>query len=170
MEENKEKLDSQPQDESLNDGGLHYTIVEIPRTKKKYKVRTLTPNQLEDIAKLLFNKGGKPMTTEEDIIQNTKIAAKAAALYLLPGYWKRKLTYWFLWRWFYYIKQYDNAQLQPIISAGYGSTPYLDFFRTADILVNQKRSQMQMTVQEVEKFMQEMAMKHSPKENGNQEP
>lgn len=159
MEENKEKKNTRAQSENVNDGGLKYTVVEIPRTKKKYMVRTLTPNQLEDIAKLLFNKRGKTMTTEADIIQNTKIAAKAAALYLLPGYWKRKFTYWYLWRWFYYIKQYDNEQLQPIISAGYGSTPYVDFLQTMSILANQKDAQMRMTVQEAEKVMQEIAMK-----------
>ena len=159
MEENTEKKNTRAQSENVNDGGLKYTVVEIPRTKKKYMVRTLTPNQLEDIAKLLFNKRGKTMTTEADIIQNTKIAAKAAALYLLPGYWKRKFTYWYLWRWFYYIKQYDNEQLQPIISAGYGSTPYVDFLQTMSILANQKDAQMRMTVQEAEKVMQEIAMK-----------
>ena len=78
--------------------GLTYTIVKIPRTKKVYKVRTLTNNQLEDIARLLF-RDGEQKTTEETIIRDTKIAAKAAAIYLTSGFWKRKLTYWFRWRW-----------------------------------------------------------------------
>ncbi len=146
--------------------GLTYTIVEIPRTKKVYKVRTLTNNQLEDIARLLF-RTDEQKTTEETIIQDTKIAAKAAAIYLTPGFWKRKLTYWFKWRWFYYIKQYDNAQLQPIISAGYGSTPYIDFLKTMSLLANQKDTQMRMTVQEAEKILQELSSKVNLKDSGN---
>lgn len=143
----------------VNDDGLHYTVVTIPRTNKKYKVRTLTPSQLEDIAKLLFKQSGESMTSEAEIIQNTKIAAKAAAIYITPGFWERKCTYWLKWRWFYYIKQYDNAQLQPIISAGYNSTPYIDFLKTMSILANQKDAQMRMTVKEAEKVMLELSGK-----------
>lgn len=62
--------------------GFTYTIVKIPRTKKVYKVRTLTNNQLEDIARLLF-RDSEQKTTEETIIRDTKISAKAAAIYPL---------------------------------------------------------------------------------------
>lgn len=147
--------------------GLTYTIVKIPRTKKVYKVRTLTNNQLEDIARLLFSTG-EQKSTEETIIKDTKIAAKAAAIYLTPGYWKRKLTYWFRWRWFYYIRQYDNSQLQPIISAGYGSTPYIDFLKTMSLLANQKDTQMRMTVQEAEKILQELSSKANHSGNNSE--
>ena len=73
--------------------GLIYTIVKIPRTKKVYKVRTLTNNQLEDIARLLF-RDSEQKTTEETILKATKISAKAAAIDPTPDYWKRKLMYW----------------------------------------------------------------------------
>ena len=154
MEENKEKKNTRAQSENVNDGGLKYTVVEIPRTKKKYMVRTLTPNQLEDIAKLLFNKRGKTMTTEADIIQNTKIAAKAAALYLLPGYWKRKFTYWYLWRWFYYIKQYDNIQLIKILEVGKKKVPLKQFYGTITSLTEAKDTLMRMRTEEVEAILQ----------------
>ncbi len=146
--------------------GLTYTIVKIPRTKKVYKVRTLTNNQLEDIARLLF-RDGEQETTEETILKDTKISAKAAAIYLTPDYWKRKLTYWFRWRWFYYIRQYDNAQLQPIISAGFGSTPYIDFLKTMSLLANQKDTQMRMTVKEAEKILQELSSKANTKDGND---
>lgn len=148
--------------------GLTYTIVKIPRTKKVYKVRTLTNNQLEDIARLLF-RDGEQKTTEETIIRDTKIAAKAAAIYLTSGFWKRKLTYWFKWRWFYYIRQYDNAQLQPIISAGFGSTPYIDFLKTMSLLANQKDTQMRMTVKEAEKILQELSSMANTKDGNDSE-
>lgn len=158
MEENKEKKNTRAQSENVNDGGLKYTVVEIPRTKKKYMIRTLTPNQLEDIAKLLFNKRGKTMTTEADIIQNTKIAAKAAALYLLPGYWKRKFTYWFMWRWFYYIKQYDNIQLQKILEVGKKKVPLNQFYGTIMSLTEAKDSLMRMRAKEVEAILHAQSM------------
>ena len=145
------------QEEIEKDENVLYTMVSIPRTKKKYKVRNpLTPTQLEAITRLLNQKS---ITTETAIIQDLRIACKAAVIYLLPGFWKRKLTYWLMWRWFYYIKQYDCIQLQPIISTGYGSTPYVDFLRTVSVLSNQKTTLMQMTREEGEKVLQEMALK-----------
>ncbi len=153
--------DVQKAQEEIEKGeNVLYTMVSIPRTKKKYRVRNpLTPTQLEAITILLNQHSDKSITTETAITQDLRIACKAAVIYLLPGFWKRKLTYWFLWRWFYYVRQYDCIQLQPIISAGYGSTPYIDFLRTVSILSNQKTTLMQMTREEGEKVLQEMALK-----------
>ena len=52
-----------------------------------------------------------------DLIANGeghKLMAKAAALIVLNGFWKAHLFYWFLWRWFYYVKQYNAAELAPL--------------------------------------------------------
>ncbi len=150
------------ENETVTKNGIEHVVVKIPRTNKKYLIRPLKNTQLEAMAKLL-------MPTKESVadmvIEDAKIASKAAAIYLTPGYFKRKLTYWLRWRWFYYIKQYDCEQLQPILSAGNASTPYLDFLRMMSILANQKTTQMHMTVQEAEKFMQEISQR-SQKTNG----
>lgn len=164
MEENNIKTDNS-QGEVIEQREVAYVVVKIPQTKTKYKVRTPLKNtQLEDIAKLLIKDDGKSLTTEAEILQDIKIACKAAAIYLLPGLWKRKLFYGVLWRWFYYIKQYDNIQLEPILSAGLNATPYISFLKTMSILVNQKETQMRMTRKEAEKVMQEMAIRQDKAE------
>lgn len=140
----------------MTKNGVEYIVVKIPRTDKKYLIRPLKNTQLEDMAKLLIQ---SKENVADAVIEDTKIAAKAAAIYLTPGYWKRKLTYWFLWRWFYYIKQYDLDQLQPILAAGHNSIPYLTFLQAMSVLVNQKTTQMRMTRAEAEKVMQELATK-----------
>lgn len=158
MEQEEKATAGIAHDDTAKNHEVNYTLVTIPRTKTKYKVRKpLNITQLEAIAKLLYKKGSKPLTTESEIIQDIKVASKAAAIYVLPGFWQRKFAYWLLWRWFYYIKQYDNMQLLPIISEGLDSTPYVDFLRVASLLVNQKDTQMRMTVSEAEKMLQELA-------------
>lgn len=159
--------DVQKAQEEIEGENVLYTMVSIPRTNKKYKVRNpLTPTQLEAITRLLNQKS---IATETAIIQDLRIACKAAVIYLLPGFWKRKLIYWLMWRWFYYIKQYDCIQLQPIISTGYGSTPYVDFLRTVSILSNQKTTLMQMTREEGEKMLEEMAIRGKKESDGEKE-
>lgn len=143
----------------VNENGLDYVVVEIPRTKKKYRVGTLQNSQLEALAKLLISKDGKDTSAMDEVIQDSKLGCKAAAIYVTRGWLRLKLKYWFLWRWFYYIKQYDNTQLQPILSAGVGSTPYIDFLKTMSLLSNQRTTQMRMTAREAEIIMRELATK-----------
>lgn len=38
--------------------------------------------------------------------------------YHLNGYWKIKFLYPFLWRWFFYIKQYGDHELMKVIAVG----------------------------------------------------
>ncbi len=158
MEKNEETTATQKKN-VVNKNGLEFVIVEIPRTKKKYRVGTLQNSQLDALAKLLIGKDGQDSSAMDEVLQDSKLACKAAAIYVTRGYFKLKLKYWFLWRWFYYIKQYDNTQLQPILSAGVGSTPYIDFLKTMSLLSNQRTTQMRMTAREAEIIMRELATK-----------
>ena len=166
MERNQQEAQTAQELKTITKKGVQYVVVDIPRTNKTYLVRPLTNTQLEDLAKLLVP---TKESVADMVIEDTKIASKAAAIYLTPGYWKRKLTYWLRWRWFYYINQYDCDQLQPILSAGNNSTPYIDFLKTMSVLVNQKTTQMRMTRQEAEKVMQELSLMAEKKKDGDVE-
>ena len=98
---------------SLRDNSA--TVVHI--RKKKYKLRWAKNGQISRLSKLLLNgkTADETPTTEEvfrDIKESSKLSCKAAAIYILDGYWKCKFRYWYLWRWFYYIRQYDDMDLQ----------------------------------------------------------
>ena len=88
------------------------------------------------------------------ILEDTKLACKAAAIIILDGYWKLKFRYWFLWRWFYYIKQYDNIQLQKILEVGKKKVPLNQFYGTIMSLTEAKDSLMRMRAKEVEATLQ----------------
>lgn len=146
--------------------------VQILRTKKKYKVRWLKNGQLEKLTRLLLHKKtiDEEKTTGsevlDEILEDTKLACKAAAIILLDGYWKIKFRYWLLWRWFYYIKQYDNIQLAPILDAGKKKVPQMQFFQTIMSLTEARDSLMRMRAKEVEVTLHELSMaQHSATES-----
>lgn len=139
------------------------TVVSIPGTSKKYKIRWLKNGQIDKLSRLLIRKGetddtdGTKDNTLDQIIDDSKLACKAAAIYILDGYWKLKFRYWYLWRWFYYIRQYDNEQLQPILDEGKKKVPFMPFLLTTMSLTGAKVTLMNMRTEEAERILQEHA-------------
>lgn len=142
------------------------TEVEILRTNKKYKIHWLKNGQLTKLSRLLLRKRSTEKKENETtgidaldaILEDNKLACKAAAIYILNGYWKIRFRYWILWRWFYYIKQYDNLQLLPILSEGKKKVPLIQFFNSTTFLIGAKGTLMQMRTEEAERTLQELAL------------
>ena len=138
--------------------------VGILRTKKKYKIRWLKNGQLEKLSRLLLHKKTIDETTTtgsevmDAILEDNKLACKAAAIIILDGYWKRKFRYWWLWRWFYYIRQYDNIQLHEILEVGKKKVPLNQFYATIMSLTEAKDSLMRMRAKEVETTLRGLNM------------
>lgn len=142
------------------------TIVYIKGTKKKYKLRWLRGIQIEKLSRLLIRKQD---TDEKDndaddalkaIISDTRLASKAAAIYILDGYWKLKFRYWFLWRWFYFIRQYHIEQLQPIFDEGKKKVPLTQFLLLTMSLTEARATLMNMRTEEAELILQGLATEH----------
>jgi hypothetical protein len=138
------------------------TFVPIAGTKKTYKIRWLKNGQIDRLSRLLIRKGdtdnedGKKDLPLDAIMEDSKLACKAAAIYILDGYWKLKFRYWYLWRWFYYIRQYDNDQLQPILDEGKKKVPLMQFLMTTMSLIGAKATLMNMRTEEAEATLQEL--------------
>ncbi len=138
--------------------------VEILRTNKKYKIRWLKNGQLEKLTRLLLHKESidEQKTTGSEvfdaILEDTKLACKAAAIIVLNGYWKLKFRYWYLWRWFYYVRQYDNIQLQKILEVGKKKVPLNQFYATIMSLTEAKDTLMRMRAKEVESILHAQSM------------
>ena len=139
------------------------TIVEILGTKKKYKIRWLKNGQVDRLSRLLIRKGdtdnedGTKDNALDAIIEDSKLACKAAAIIILDGYWKLKFRYWYLWRWFYYIRQYDNIQLQGLLEEGKKKIPLVQFLATTMLLTGARATLMNMRTEEAEHTLQELA-------------
>lgn len=85
----------------------------------------------------------------------SKVSTKCAAVMLLNGYWKILFLYPILWRWMYYIKQYDDNELLPIIELCKKKVPLETFCVTTILLTETKDTIMTMTREEVNRFRQE---------------
>ena len=104
-----------------------------------------------------------------DLIANgkdNKIMAKSAALIVLNGFWKAHLFYWFLWRWFYYVKQYNAAELGPLFQLAQKKTSQEE--RTAYLtdmmyLTALSTTRKQMTMEEAKRFHQELVTANAGK-------
>ena len=158
---NQPSLESQKNYVSLRDNDA--TIVSVYGTKKKYKIRWLKNGQIDKLSRLLIRKGDTDDKDKEQdspldaVINDSRLACKAAAIYILDGYWKLKFRYWFLWRWFYYIRQYDNVQLQPILEEGKKKVPLTQFLLTTMSLTGVRDTLMSMRTEEAERILQELA-------------
>lgn len=154
-------VESQRTYASLRDNDA--TVVTILGTKKRYRIRWLKNGQIDKLSRLLIRKGN---TDNEDgtkdspldaVLEDSKLACKAAAIYILDGYWKIKFRYWYLWRWFYYFRQYDNVQLQELLEEGKKKVPLTPFLLTTMSLTGAKVTLMSMRTEEAERTLQELA-------------
>lgn len=139
-------------------------VVAIPRSRKKIRLRFVKPYTLERITSELLRKE----TLEEEAKKGDgnallRSAAKEpyyntrlAALFVLNGYWKIKLFFPFLWRWWAYVRQWDEEQVGTILQAAQKKT--LDL--STRLWINTKSAAamrtdlMIMTKGEVEQYLQ----------------
>ena len=87
--------------------------------------------------------------------QEDKVTSKCTAALLLNGYFKLFFFYWFLWRWIYYIKQYGDDELLPIIEYCKKKVDVENYCIATIYLTEMRDTIMTMTREEVRHFLQE---------------
>ena len=120
------------------------TEITLPGTDKTYKIEWLKRGAMRRI--------GHIITTEKT---EDKVTCKVAAAIILNGYWGIKFKWWFLWRWFYYIRQYGDEQLGAIIEEGKKKVPVQSYYVAIILATGMKDTMMTMTRAEVDHFLQE---------------
>lgn len=137
------------------------TEVTILGTNKRYKLRWLKNGQIEKLSRVILRADGKTGKEEDNIlkqvISDNKLACKVAAIYLLDGWFKLKLRYWLLWRWFYYVKDYSADQLHPLLEEGKKKVPLMQFLGATMSLIGAKDTLMQMRTEEAERILHELS-------------
>ena len=135
---------------------------------KAYKMRWLKKGQIAKLGRVLIDKkstdGEETLGSLEKVISDGKKACKAAAIYLLDGYWKLKLNYWWLWRWFYYIKQYEDIELREVLEEGKKKVPLQQFLLTTMSLTGAGDTLMMMRTEEAERILRELSSEQPSQE------
>lgn len=117
--------------------------------KRKVKVEWLRRGTLRKFTDVMLDK-------REDIDSESKITCKLAAVVVLNGYWKIKFYYWLLWRWYYYIKQYTDEQLLPIIEEGKKKVQLQEYYMIMMLSQGLKDTHKTMTREEVNRTLREL--------------
>lgn len=140
--------------------GNDASIVHI--RSKAYKLYWLKKGQIAKLGRVLIGKKSvddaetKTISDIDKVIMDGKKACKAAAIYLLDGYWKLKFNYWWLWRWFYYVKQYDDIELREVLEEGKKKVPLQQFLLTTMSLTGAGDTLMMMRTEEAERILREL--------------
>lgn len=83
-----------------------------------------------------------------------KVGSKCVAALILNGYWKIKFFYWFLWRWFYYVKQYSDVEMIPVVHMCKKKIQVTGYFVLTILLTGIRDTIMMMTLEEAERSHQ----------------
>lgn len=120
--------------------------VSIRGRKETYPIRWLKSGTMRKITDIMLRKGG-----------DDKVSCKSAALIILNNLWKIFFLYPIVWRWFFYVKQYTDDELFPIIAAGKKKVPAKNFFMNITLLTEMKDTIMIMKKEEVATTLQELS-------------
>lgn len=169
-----EQISVEEQKEYIALMGENPIEVGILRTKKRYTIDWLKNAQMTKLASLLIRKkkgekdesnGGSD--TFNAILNDNKLACKVASIYILNGFWKIRFRYWMLWRWFYYIRQYETSQLMPLLLAGRERIPFEQYLFATSIQASAKEILTQMTMQQIEEKLREFPRNEGSQDQGH---
>jgi len=121
----------------------------------KIKVRWLHPSIMDWISVLLVHKSEKK-----------NLMARCAALIRLNGFFKAHLFYWFVWRWYYYIRQYNAQELSPLFEMAVKKKVQeekMAYLNAMTFLLALDTTEKQMTKEEAEHILQELRMANDGK-------
>lgn len=118
---------------------------EVSVRGKVFRLRPLNGHARIRLTAILTSKSGK----EE------AVSCKCLAAARLNGYFKIRFLYWFLWRWYYYVRQYNEDELEDAISLIKKKVPADSYFRNTISLTEIRATVMQMNREEVYRTLQE---------------
>jgi hypothetical protein len=136
------------QEQLLNDIAENADSV-VTIGKKKFKVGWLKRGTLRKFTNIMLNR-------KDDLASESKVTCKLAAVVRLNGYWSIKFFYSFVWRWYYYIKQYNDDVLLPIIEEGKKKVQLQEYYTIMMLSQGLKDTHKTMTREEVNRMLQEL--------------
>lgn len=124
-------------------GVMDNEATEIPLGKGTIKLRMLTGHAQHKITQILLAEGREDM-----------VSCKCVAAARLNGFFKIKFLWWLLWRWYFYIRQYSEADLAPAVAEIKKKVPLTDYLANTTYLIAIRETMMQMNREEVSRTLQ----------------
>lgn len=111
--------------------------------KKTYKIKWLHPVTIRKINQIILKEGNDNRTSHQ-----------TASCIILNNFFKLKFIYPILWRWFYYVKQYTEADFTEVIAVGKKKIPLQSYYVNTILMTDMKDTTMAMTKKEVSSIRQ----------------
>lgn len=127
------------EDKAELDGTIENSTDYVTIRGKRFGIRWLYPGVRRKYTHIV-DKG------EDDATLN----CKAAALFVLNGFWKITFLYWFVWRWYYYVRQYTDSELVPLLVLGKKKVDVEGYMIATTLLTATRDDMMMMNRAEVE--------------------
>lgn len=126
-----------------NEQELNALMGDIPETVvmdgRKYRIGSLRNGAIRKLTNIV-------LSAKDD----SKVTAKCVAVITLGRFWKIKLWYWLVWRWFYYIKETPEHEMTALIETAKKKLPSIAYYRNTISLIGIKDTSMMMTRKETE--------------------
>lgn len=118
---------------------------------KIFKVKGIKRGTLRFITNIMVN-------TATGLRQESTISCKVAAAVCLNNFFKLRLLHWFLWRWFYYIREYSDLELLPLVEFAKKKVELQEYLMITTLSIVLRDTQMMMTREEVSRMHREQAL------------
>jgi hypothetical protein len=126
---------------------------EVAVRNKTYKLKWLKNGTRQKITREILKKGG-----------DDTAHVKCAVLMVLNGYWKIKLRFWFMWRWWYYVRQYNENELMELLAVGSKKkVPQMQYYTNTMLLLGLRDTSETMKKTEVPHSL----LEHPTEQAGN---
>lgn len=119
---------------------------------KKIKINWLRPGTQRKLGSIMSR------YSEDDTLQY-----RCAAVCVLNDFFKIKLFYWFLWRWYFYVKQYLPSEVSEIFEVSKKKIQVADSLKNMVSLVEVRGMLKSQTMSLVESLVQKQTTEqHTP--------
>ena len=137
------------------------SVVRIPGTRRKVKIRGMKPYTLERLTDLWLERDA--VSAPEDSSDTLRsmcvepyFSVREACLIVLNSYWRIRLFYPLMWRiWGKWIG-YTEEQMSPIIDEGKKKLPLAAHWRNMAFSTDMRTDWMKMTAKEAEQYRAEL--------------
>lgn len=144
--------------------------ISIRDTKRHVKVRGMKPYTIERLTALWVARDlarcEDSGSTLHSLCRDPYFNHKQAALIVLNGWFRIKFFWGLLWRWWAYVREYEEYQLTDIIVAGKKKIPLTSYWTNIALTVDMRNDWITMTNKEAEQYRAELllvAERHSSK-------
>jgi len=135
----------------------------LPNRKRPYKILYLKPYTTEKVTRFYVTAEtlAKETSTEFETLEKMSVKStephQAAAYIILNNFFKIKLFHWILWRYLYYIKEYNYGDLFLLLLEGKKKIQSVEYSMGMACVSQLTETKMGMTTKEAKAYQTELS-------------